>query len=86
MRHYTMTNNKTLYKWIKYEEGCELPSEWEGVIVVAKSRTKWEKVIFTEGKFMLLSGSEIIPNYFMRIDASNFNRDKDGFIYKRKKR
>ena len=84
MKHYIMETNKTLYQWIKYEEGCELPDEWEGVIVIAKSRTKWDKVIFTQGKFILLSGGEIIPKYFMRIDASNFNRDKDGFIYKRK--
>ena len=84
MKHYIMENNKTFYQWIKYEEGCELPDEWEGVIVITKSRTKWDKVIFTQGKFMLLSGGEIIPKYFMRIDASKFNRDKDGFTYKRK--
>jgi hypothetical protein len=79
-----MENKKTLYQWIKYEEGCELPDEWEGIIVIAKSRTKWDKVIFTQGKFMLLNGQEIIPIYFMRIDVSNFNRENDGFIYKRK--
>jgi hypothetical protein len=54
------------------------------VIVIARSRTKWDKLIFTNGKFMLLSGGEIIPKYFMRIDASNFDREKDSFIYKRK--
>lgn len=84
MKHCIMENKKTLYQWIKYEEGCELPDEWEGVIVIAKSKTKWDKVIFTQGKFMLLSGQEIIPIYFMRIDVSNFNRDKDCLIYKRK--
>jgi hypothetical protein len=81
-----MENKKTntLYQWIKYENGCELPNEWEGVIVVSKTKTKWSKAIFTQNKFMLLTGQEIIPIYFMRIDVSNFNRENDGFIYKRK--
>lgn len=74
---------KTLYQWIKYEDGCELPDEWEGVIVISQTRTKWSKAIFTNGKFILLTGREIIPKYFMRIDVSQFNREKDGFTYKR---
>ena len=37
----------TYGKWITVEDGCELPNEWEGVIVAAQTRTKIEKAIYT---------------------------------------
>lgn len=80
-----MDTKSTYNEWITYEDGCELPNEWEGVIVAAPTRTKIEKAAYIDGQFKLLNGtgSVVYPKKFMRIDVSDIDREKDGFTYKR---
>lgn len=75
----------TYGKWITVEDGCELPNEWEGVIVAARTRTKIEKAIYINGEFLLLTAKNnvICPKKYMRIDVSDIDREKDGFTYKK---
>ena len=79
-----MDEHKTYNKWITIEDGCELPDDWEGVIVAARTRTKIEKAVYIDGKFLLLHGSHVIcPKKYMRIDVSDIDREKDGFTYEK---
>lgn len=73
----------TYNEWITFEEGCELPNEWEGVIVAApQHRTKIMHCVYKNGQFHTLGNKDqvIIPKKFMRIDISNIT-PKDVYTY-----
>jgi hypothetical protein len=76
---------KTLYQWIKYEDGCELPDEWEGVIVAApQHKSKTMHCVYINGEFHTLGIRDqvIIPKKFMRINTSNITIE-DAYTYKK---
>jgi hypothetical protein len=73
----------TYNEWITFEEGCELPNEWEGVIVAApQHKTKIMHCVYKNGQFHTLGNKDqvIIPRKFMRIDISNIT-PKDVYTY-----
>lgn len=76
----------TYNEWITFEEGCELPDEWEGVIVAApQHKSKIMHCVYTNGEFHTLGIKDhvIIPKKFMRIDTSNITI-KDDYTYGKK--
>ena len=80
------TNVPTYNKWITFEEGCELPNEWEGVIVAApQHKSKIIHCVYINGEFHTIGIGDqvIIPKKFMRIDVSNITI-KDACIYGQK--
>jgi hypothetical protein len=73
----------TYNEWITFEEGCELPNEWEGVIVAApQHKSKIMHCVYINGEFHSLGIKDqvIIPKKFMRIDVSNITM-KDDYTY-----
>lgn len=81
LRYKTATYNE----WIIFEDGCELPNEWEGVIVAApQHKSKTMHCVFIKGEFHTLGIRDhvIIPKKFMRIDVSNITM-KDSYTYKK---
>lgn len=73
----------TYNEWITFEEGCELPDEWEGVIVAApQHKSKIMHCVYIDGQFHSLGIKDhvIIPKKFMRINVSNITM-KDAYIY-----
>lgn len=73
----------TYNEWITFEEGCELPDEWEGVIVAApQHKSKIMHCVYINGEFHTLGIRDqvIIPKKFMRIDISNITM-KDAYTY-----
>lgn len=73
----------TYNEWITFEEGCELPNDWEGVIVAApQHRSKIMHCIYINGQFHTLGIKDqiVIPKKFMRIDISNITM-KDAYTY-----
>lgn len=73
-------------EWITFEEGCELPNEWEGVIVAApQHKSKTMHCVYINGEFHTLGIRDqvIIPKKFMRIDISNITM-KDAYTYGKK--
>lgn len=76
----------TYNEWITFEEGCELPDEWEGVIVAApQHKSKTMHCVYINGEFHTLGIRDqvIIPKKFMRIDVSNITM-KDAYTYGKK--
>jgi hypothetical protein len=76
----------TYNEWITFEEGCELPNEWEGVIVAApQHKSKTMHCVYINGEFHTLGIRDqvIIPKKFMRIDISNITM-KDAYTYGKK--
>ena len=76
----------TYNEWITFEEGCELPNEWEGVIVAApQHKSKTMHCVYINGEFHSLGIRDqvIIPKKFMRIDISNITM-KDAYTYGKK--
>lgn len=76
----------TYNEWITFEEGCELPNEWEGVIVAApQHKSKTMHCVYINGEFHTLGIKDqvIIPKKFMRIDISNITM-KDAYTYGKK--
>ena len=76
----------TYNEWITFEEGCELPDEWEGVIVAApQHKSKIMHCVYIDGQFHSLGIKDkvIIPKKFMRIDISNITM-KDAYSYGKK--
>lgn len=76
----------TYNEWITFEEGCELPNEWEGVIVAApQHKSKTMHCVYINGEFHTLGIRDqvIIPKKFMRIDISNITM-KDAYTYSKK--
>jgi hypothetical protein len=76
----------TYNEWITFEEGCELPNEWEGVIVAApQHKSKIMHCVYINGEFHTLGIKDhvIIPKKFMRIDTSNITI-KDDYTYGKK--
>lgn len=76
----------TYNEWITFEEGCELPDEWEGVIVAApQHKSKTMHCVYINGEFHTLGIRDqvIIPKKFMRIDISNITM-KDAYTYGKK--
>jgi hypothetical protein len=70
----------TYNKWITFEEGCELPNEWEGVIVAApQHKSKTMHCVYINGEFHTLGIRDhvIIPKKFMRINTSNITIEDD---------
>lgn len=81
-----MEKGPTYNEWIVFEEGCEMPENWEAVIVPARTKTKLVLAIYIDKEFHILGqGREsiIIPKMFMRIDTSKINREKDSYVYKK---
>lgn len=76
----------TYNEWITFEEGCELPNEWEGVIVAApQHKSKTIHCVYINGQFHTLGIRDqvIIPKKFMRINVSNITM-KDAYTYGKK--
>lgn len=76
----------TYNEWITFEEGCELPNEWEGVIVAApQHKSKTMHCVYINGEFHSLGVKDqvIIPKKFMRINVSNITM-KDAYTYGKK--
>lgn len=76
----------TYNEWITFEEGCELPDEWEGVIVAApQHKSKTMHCVYINGEFHSLGIKDqvIIPKKFMRINVSNITM-KDAYTYGKK--
>lgn len=83
---YNVTTIPTYNEWITFEEGCELPNEWEGVIVAApQHKSKTMHCVYINGEFHTLGIRDqvIIPKKFMRIDISNITM-KDAYTYGKK--
>ena len=75
----------TYNEWITFEEGCELPDEWEGVIVAApQHKSKIMHCVYANGEFHTLGikNHVIIPKKFMRINVSNITI-KDDYTYEK---
>ena len=75
--------NPTYNQWIAFDEGCELPNEWECVIVAApQHRSKIMHCIYINGQFHTLGIKDriVIPKKFMRIDTSNITM-KEAYTY-----
>lgn len=78
-------NKKTFNKWIKFEDGCEMPNDGERVIIPAPcTRSKLASAIFSNNKFYILEqkGMIIEPSYFMRIDNTWISKEHDFKIIK----
>ena len=76
----------TYNEWIAFEEGCELPDDWEGVIVAApQHKSKIMHCVYIDGQFhhFGIKDEVIIPKKFMRIDISNITM-KDAYSYGKK--
>jgi hypothetical protein len=76
----------TYNEWITFEEGCELPDEWEGVIVAApQHKSKTMHCVYINGEFHSLGIKDqvIIPKKFMRINVSDITM-KDAYTYGKK--
>lgn len=83
---YNVPSIPTYNEWIIFEEGCELPNEWEGVIVAApQHKSKTMHCVYINGEFHTLGIRDqvIIPKKFMRIDISNITM-KDAYTYGKK--
>lgn len=83
---YNVPTIPTYNEWITFEEGCELPNEWEGVIVAApQHKSKTMHCVYINGEFHSLGIKDqvIIPKKFMRIDTSNITM-KDAYTYGKK--
>lgn len=83
---YNVPTIPTYNEWITFEEGCELPNEWEGVIVAApQHKSKTMHCVYINGQFHTLGIRDqvIIPKKFMRIDISNITM-KDAYTYGKK--
>lgn len=83
---YSYKSSSTYNEWITFEEGCELPNEWEGVIVAApQHKSKTMHCVYINGEFHTLGIRDqiIIPKKFMRIDVSNITM-KDAYTYGKK--
>lgn len=83
---YNVPTIPTYNEWITFEEGCELPDEWEGVIVAApQHKSKTMHCVYINGEFHTLGIRDqvIIPKKFMRIDISNITM-KDAYTYGKK--
>jgi hypothetical protein len=83
---YNVPAISTYNEWITFEEGCELPNEWEGVIVAApQHKSKTMHCVYINGEFHTLGIRDqvIIPKKFMRIDISNITM-KDAYTYGKK--
>ena len=79
-------SKQTYNEWIIFEEGCELPDEWEGVIVAApQHKSKIMHCVYINGEFHTLGIRDqvIIPKKFMRINTSNITM-KDAYTYRKK--
>ena len=80
---FDVQTNPTYNEWITFDEGCELPNEWEGVIVTApQHRSKIIHCIYINGQFHTLGikNQIVIPKKFMKIDISNITM-KDAYTY-----
>jgi len=76
----------TYNEWITFKEGCELPNEWEGVIVAApQHKSKIMHCVYINGEFHTLGIKDhvIIPKKFMRINTSNITIE-DNYTYGKK--
>jgi hypothetical protein len=83
---YNVPAIPTYNEWITFKEGCELPNEWEGVIVAApQHKSKTMHCVYINGEFHTLGIRDqvIIPKKFMRIDISNITM-KDAYTYEKK--
>ena len=83
---YNVPTIPTYNEWITFEEGCELPDEWEGVIVAApQHKSKIMHCVYIGGQFHSLDIKDhvIIPKKFMRINVSNITM-KDAYTYGKK--
>lgn len=77
----------TYNEWITFEEGCELPNQWEGVIVAApQHKSKLMYCIYIDGHFHELGIKNYIitPKKFMRINISNITAN-DAYTLKTNK-
>lgn len=82
------TNEFPLHEWIDvrddsvYEKFKTSLNDWEGFIVVSKTRTKMTGAVIIDGVIYDKSHwKPIRPKYVMRIDVDGFSRDKDGYEY-----
>lgn len=86
LESFYIKSNPTYNEWITFEEGCELPDNWESVIVAApQHKSKTIHCVYIDGQFHSLGDRDhiIIPKKFMRIDISNITM-KDAYTYGKK--
>ena len=81
-------NEFPLHEWIDirddsvYESFKSSLNDWEGFIVVSKTRTKITGAVIIDGViYDKLNWKPIRPKYAMRIDVDGFSRVKDGYEY-----
>ena len=64
-------------------------NEWEIVLVTARTRSKFSRACYTDGKFYEMDRHdgkkiEILPKYFMRINTEFVDRELDSYQYVKK--
>lgn len=64
-------------------------NKWEIVLVTARSRSKFSRACYTDGKFYEMDRHdgkkmEILPKYFMRINTEFVDRELDNYQYVKK--
>ena len=64
-------------------------NEWEMVLVTARTRSKFSRACYTDGKFYEMDRHdgkkmEILPKYFMRINTEFVDRELDSYQYVKK--
>ena len=86
------TNEFSLHEWIDirddsvYESFKSSLNDWEGFIVVSKTRTKITGAVIINGVIYDKSNwKPIRPKYAMKIDVSKFSGYKDGYEYETNK-
>ena len=77
-------NSTTVKKSIPYSL-----NEWEIVLVTARTRSKFSRACYTDGKFYEMDRHdgkkmEILPKYFMRINTEFVDRELDSYQYVKK--
>ena len=89
-------NNIPYHEWIDVRLPEDLEqvkrnlNSYEMVAYISKTRSKWSCALFCNNKFIDFSGPfshigqegrELIPQYIMRLNVDNFNRETDDAIY-----
>lgn len=77
-------NSTTVKKSIPYSL-----NKWEIVLVTARTRSKFSRACYTDGKFYEMDRHdgkkmEILPKYFMRINTEFVDRELDNYQYVKK--
>ena len=92
MKEESNINEFPLHEWIDvrddsvYEKFKASLNDWEGFIVVSKTRTKITSAVKINDVIYNISyWKPIRPKYVMRIDVDGFSRCKDGYEYETNK-